>query len=198
MVFRRTEIGHQPEAQRGYRLFTGKARCSECHRIEKTQALLSDESFHNTGIGYRDTMGLEGGKTRVQLAPGVWTELDAATIASVSEKKPADLGRYEVTQNPMDRWKYRTPGLRNVALTAPYMHNGALKSLEDVIRFYQSGGIQNPGLDPRIKPFALTASETKALIAFLESLTGSQVNTLIEDAWAAPIGDPIASPQATP
>ena len=187
-----------PEAQRGYRLFTGKARCSECHRIEKTQALLSDESFHNTGIGYQDTMGLEGGKTRVQLAPGVWTELDAATIAGVSEKKPADLGRYEVTQNPLDRWKYRTPGLRNVALTAPYMHNGALKSLEDVIRFYQSGGIQNPGLDPLIKPVALTASETKALIAFLESLTGSQVNTLIEDAWAAPIGDPIASPQATP
>lgn len=179
-----------PEAQRGYALFTGKAHCSQCHTLENTQALLTDERFHNTGIGYQDTMGSQGEKTHVQLAPGVWTELDAATIATVSERKPADLGRYEVTQDPSDRWKYRTPGLRNVALTAPYMHNGSLKTLEEVIRFYQRGGIQNPGLDPLINPIALTSSEVSFLIAFLESLTGSKISPLVEDAWAAPIGDP--------
>ena len=182
-----------PEAQRGFALFTGKAHCSKCHQLEKTQALFSDESFHNTGIGYLDAMGSQGEKTRVQLAPGVWTELDAATIASLGEKKPSDLGRYEVTQDPQDRWKYRTPSLRNVTLTAPYMHNGSLKSLEDVIRFYQRGGEQNPGLDPLLKPIELTSAEISSLVAFLQSLTGSKVSLLVEDAWAAPIGDPMAT-----
>ena len=135
------------DAQKGFALFKGKARCSQCHSLEKNQTLLTDQAYHNTGIGYRDSMGVEESTARVQLAPGVWTELDQATIASVSEKKPADLGRYEITQNPGDRWKYRTPGLRNVALTALYMHNGSLKSLEEVIGFYMLGGIENPVLD---------------------------------------------------
>lgn len=183
------------EAQKGYTLFTGKAHCSACHTLEKTQALFTDEAFHNTGIGHQDTMESQGGKTRVQLAPGVWTELDAATISTVSEKKPSDLGRYEVSQDPEDRWKYRTPGLRNIALTAPYMHNGALKSLKEVIHFYQRGGIQNPGLDPLLKPIDLSPSEVSSLIAFLQSLTGPAVSSLVEDAWAAPVGDPLAAPR---
>lgn len=178
------------DAQKGYALFTGKAHCSQCHTLEKHDALLTDESFHNTGIGYQDAMGSQGKKTRVQLAPGVWTELDAATIERVSEKKPSDLGRYEVTQNPADRWKYRTPGLRNVALTAPYMHDGSLKTLEEVIAFYQRGGIPNPELDGLIHPIQLSSGDVKALLAFLNSLTGIGVERLVEDAWSVPIGDP--------
>jgi cytochrome c peroxidase len=180
------------DAQKGFVLFTGKARCSQCHSIDKSEALLTDQAFHNTGIGYRDSMGGEEKRTRVQLAPGVWTELDQTTIASVSEKKPADLGRYEITQNPEDRWKYRTPGLRNVALTAPYMHNGSLKTLEEVIQFYARGGIPNPGLDPSLKPISLSPFEVHSLAAFLKSLTSTGVTPLVEDAWAAPIGDPTA------
>lgn len=186
------------EAQQGYALFSGKAHCNQCHTLSKDQAALTDESFHNTGIGYQDAMGPQGEKTRVQLAPGVFTELDAATLATVSEKKPADLGRYEVTQDPEDRWKFRTPGLRNVALTAPYMHNGSIKTLEDVITFYQGGGIPNPGLDPLIRPIQLSLDERKALLAFLTSLTGTGIDALVEDAWSVPIGDPQATSEMAP
>ena len=179
-----------PKAQEGYRLFTGKAGCSACHTLDKSSALLTDEGFHNTGVGYQDSMAPDSSETKVQIAPGVWTTMDAASLARVSEKRPSDLGLYEITQNPDDRWKYRTPGLRNVALTGPYMHNGSLKTLTEVIQFYQKGGIANPLLDTRIKPLSLTPAEIKALVAFLESLTGQGVDSLIEDAWAAPIGDP--------
>lgn len=182
------------EAMRGYAIFTGKARCNLCHNLNKHDALFTDESFHNTGLGYQDEMGVEAKRTRVQIAPGIWTELDADTIQRVSEKKPSDLGRYEVTQNPDDRWKYRTPGLRNVALTAPYMHNGSLKTLEEVIAFYQRGGIPNPGLDPLIRPFKLSSREVKDLLAFLGSLTGADLDMLVEDAWSVPIGDPQSAP----
>lgn len=178
------------DAQRGFAVFKGKARCSQCHSLKKNETLFTDQAFHNTGIGYRDSMGMEEVKARVQLAPGVWTELDRTTIASVSEKKPADLGRYEITQIPEDRWKYRTPGLRNIALTAPYMHNGSLKTLEEVIQFYANGGIPNPGLDPLVKPIPLSPSEVHDLTAFLKSLTSTEVIPLVEDAWSAPIGDP--------
>ncbi|UUZ46926.1 hypothetical protein LP420_24940 [Massilia sp. B-10] len=65
----------------------------------------------------------------------------------MSDPVEDDAGRFEVTRNEADRWAYRTPGLRNVAITAPYMHNGALATLEDVIAFYQQGGIANPGRD---------------------------------------------------
>ena len=191
--FRGQKTALSEDAEKGFILFKGKARCSQCHTLEKSEALLTDQAYHNTGIGYRDSMGVEEEKTRVQLAPGVWTELDRTTIASVSEKKPADLGRYEITQNPADRWKYRTPGLRNVALTAPYMHNGSLKSLEEVIGFYARGGIPNSGLDSLMRPIDLNLAEIKALLAFLNSLTGTGIAPLVEDAWNAPIGDPAHS-----
>ena len=77
----------------------------------------------------------------MQLAPGVEVEVSRELINQVSEPPPSDLGLYEITQNPADRWKYRTPSLRNVTLTAPYMHNGALQDLAAVIDFYDQGGI---------------------------------------------------------
>jgi cytochrome c peroxidase len=99
------------------------------------------------------------------------------------------LGRYEVTQNPQDRWKYKTPSLRNINLTAPYMHNGSLETLQQVVEFYNRGGIANETLDPLIKPLNLTAQEMDELTAFLKSLTGDNVKELVSDAFAAPVGD---------
>jgi len=110
-------------------------------------------------------------------------------IESVGEAPPSDLGRYEVTQNPADRWRYKTPTLRNVALTAPYMHHGVFGTLKEVVSFYNKGGIPNPLLDPSIRPLGLTDSEMADIVAFLESLTGDNVETLVRDAFAAPIGD---------
>lgn len=83
----------------------------------------------------------------------------------------ADLGRWEVTHLARDIGRFRTPSLRNVGATAPYMHDGSLATLADVVDFYERGGIHNPNLDAAIRPFRLTAGDRDALIAFLESLT---------------------------
>ena len=100
-----------------------------------------------------------------------------------------DLGRYEATLQPDDRWRYRTPTLRNVALTAPYMHDGSLATLPAVIDQYVSGGTPHDGLDPLLHAFAATDDERADFVAFLESLTGSNVEALAADARTAQIGD---------
>ena len=177
------------KAQRGFQLFNGKANCSSCHSITRNHALFTDNNNHNTGIGYAEAMGKTDKTQRVQVAPGVYVEVAATVITAVAETKPNDLGRYEVTQKPEDRWKYKTPSLRNVSLTAPYMHNGTFATLQQVVEFYNRGGIANENLDPLIKPLNLTALEITDLTAFLESLTGDNVKELVADAFAAPIGD---------
>jgi len=177
-------------AQRGFELFTGKAGCSGCHLAGDEAALFTDHELHNTGVGYRRSMQpATSGTLDVTVAPGERLAVPAASIAASSETPPNDLGRYEVTLDPADRWRFRTPSLRNVALTAPYMHDGSLPTLDAVIAFYDGGGVANDGLDPRIRPLGLSAAERAALRAFLESLTGGQVTALVRDAYAAPIGD---------
>ena len=176
------------EAQAGFALFTGKAGCSACHSIADEHALFTDQQLHNTGIGYARSMRREPASYRVQVAPGTWLEVDAANVSG--ETPPNDLGRYEITLDPDDRWRYRTPSLRNVALSAPYMHDGSLATLVDVVNFYDNGGVPNPLLDARIRPLDLSEEEKQALVAFLESLTGDNVAAIVSDAFAAPIGDP--------
>ncbi|NNC67304.1 MAG: c-type cytochrome [Gammaproteobacteria bacterium] len=192
--FDRWHFGKQEDAvseqvKRGYELFNGKATCNACHLIHDDYALFTDNQLHNTGLGYLASMGVTTKTTRVQLAPGVYADLDNEVIKSVSRPKENDVGRYEVTQNPNDRWKFRTPTLRNVALTAPYMHDGSLHTLRQVMEFYNQGGVPNEVLSPLIKPLGLTDQEMDDVVAFMMSLTGSNVGTLVADAFAAPIGD---------
>jgi cytochrome c peroxidase len=85
-----------------------------------------------------------------------------------------DIGREAVTSNPADRGKFKTPGLRNVARTYPYMHDGKTPTLEAVVEFHNTGGIPNSNLDPLIKPLGLSAREQKDLVAFLKALTGPE------------------------
>jgi cytochrome c peroxidase len=177
------------KAQRGFKLFNGKANCSNCHSISRNHTLFTDNNDHNTGIGYADAMSKTDKTQPVQVAPGVYVDVATSLITAVAETKPNDLGRYEITQKPEDRWKYKTPSLRNVSLTAPYMHNGAFSTLQQVVEFYNRGGIANENLDPLIKPLNLTALETADLTVFLESLTGDNVKELVADAFAAPVGD---------
>ncbi|MFA6052452.1 MAG: cytochrome c peroxidase [Methylobacter sp.] len=177
------------KARRGFELFNDKANCSGCHTVTPNYALFTDNDNHNTGVGYAEAMGKTGEKQRVQVAPGVYVDVATALVNSVAETKPNDLGRYEVTQKPQDRWKYKTPSLRNISLTAPYMHNGSLETLQQVVEFYNRGGIANENLDPLIKPLNLTAQEMDELTAFLKSLTGDNVKELVSDAFAAPVGD---------
>lgn len=186
--FDRWYYGKQPDAltpaeQAGFRLFAGKAVCGVCHIVGDRHTLLSDKRFHNTGIGYARSMGLPN-EHRVQLAPGNVVTVDARALDSFEAPQP-DVGRYEVTLDPADSWAYRTPSLRNVALTAPYMHDGSLATLEEVVEFYDRGGIDNPHKDPLLKPLGLGADEKKALVAFLKSLTGDTVQKLAAEARAA-------------
>ncbi len=175
--------------KRGFNLFNGKAECSRCHLINKDFALFMDGQLHNTGIGYQQAMQKQAGQLRVQVAPGVFVEVENEIIDSISEREPNDLGRYEITQNPDDRWKYKTPSLRNIALTSPYMHNGVFTTLQQVVEFYNQGGIANENLDPLIKPLGLSAQEMNDLVEFLKSLTGDNVSQLVSDAFAAPVGE---------
>jgi cytochrome c peroxidase len=123
--------------RRGLNVFSGRARCARCH----AGPLLSDESFHNTGVAWK-------------------------------EARFADPGRAAVTGSDRDRGAFKTPSLREVARTAPYMHDGSMARLADVIEFYAAGGRPNPNLDPDIRPLNLTADDKAALLAFLRSLSG--------------------------
>jgi len=192
--FDRWHYGKQPgvlseQAKNGFGLFSGKAGCSRCHVINDSHALFTDHQLHNTGLGYRESMKKQPAKQPVQVAPGISFDMDPTTIGSVGEEKKNDLGLYEITQNPADRWKYKTPSLRNIALTAPYMHNGVFATLEDVLEFYNKGGEPNENLDPLIKPLGLSEVEINALVEFLQALTGDNIETLVLDAYAAPVGN---------
>lgn len=197
--FDRWYFGNQTDAvdesvKRGFGVFSGKGQCIVCHTMQKEHALFTDQKFHNTGLGYMISFS-KGSKdapktTRVQLAPGVFVDVSNEKIEAVSQQKlPNDLGLYRVTENPNDRWRFRTQSLRNVELTAPYMHNGKFDTLREVIDFYDQGGIPNELLSPFISPLGLSEREKQDLEAFLLSLTGSTVPEIVADAFAAPIGD---------
>jgi cytochrome c peroxidase len=155
------------EAERGYLLFTGEANCIACHN----GPLISDDSFHNTGVP--DHPGFENNPLNQitfryeQWAKGVTEEIyDSAT---------RDLGLYYVTKLDSDLGKFRTPGLRDVCYTGPYMHNGFFSTLEEVLAFYNSGGGDDPNKDSQLEPLNLTAGEQADLVIFLESLCGDKM-----------------------
>jgi cytochrome c peroxidase len=175
-----------PRAVEGFRLFTGKAGCVGCHTIGARHALFTDGAFHDTGIGHYNAVVAPRERTPipVELAPGVTVGVPREIVESVGEPAAADLGRHEVTLVPADVWKFRTPSLRDVALTAPYMHDGSLRTLADVVRYYARGANPHPGLDPRLRPLDLSADEIAALVEFLHGLTGDGVAELVDEARA--------------
>lgn len=89
-----------------------------------------------------------------------------------TDPKNPDLGRYLVTRRKQDRGAFKTPTLRNIAQTAPYMHNGVFGALEEVVAFYNQGGGRNANRDPAMIPLKLTREEQQDLAAFLKTLTG--------------------------
>ena len=179
-------------AKRGFKLFVGEAGCVSCHLLEQSHSLFTDHRFHDTGLGWEAAMVKSRSRepVRVELAPGVFTALAREAIDSISDPRPNDLGRYQVTGDPADRWKFKTPILRNLTLTAPYMHDGSLGNLRDVVEFYDRGGVPHEGLDPAIRPLGLEERQIDELVAFLESLTGDNVDELVRDARSEKIGNP--------
>jgi cytochrome c peroxidase len=90
----------------------------------------------------------------------------------------ADEGRFAISHSPEDRGAFKTPTLREIARTAPYMHDGSLKTLEDVVDFYSDGGRRNPNLDRRMRPQRFSSGEKAALVAFMRTLSGRIVDGL--------------------
>jgi cytochrome c peroxidase len=88
------------------------------------------------------------------------------------DKPEPDLGRFLVTRREEEKGSFKTPTLREVEHTAPYMHDGRYKTLEEVVEHYDRGGIKNPWLDERLKPLSLTSQEKKDLVVFLKALSG--------------------------
>jgi cytochrome c peroxidase len=189
--FGRDENAMTAEQKRGFALFNGKARCSNCHTVDREFALFTDDGFHDTGIGYfrEEVTPRDASPLPVEMAPGVVIPVERDYLDAISEKREPDLGRFEVTQKPEDKWRFRTPSLRNVAVTAPYMHDGSLRTLEDVVRFYARGGVVHPGLDPLIRPIDLSEDDVAALVAFLQSLTSPDLAELVADARSVAVGD---------
>ena len=86
-----------------------------------------------------------------------------------------DLGRYYVTRRLEDTGAFKTPTLRSIIETAPYMHDGVFKTLEEVVDFLDQGGGKNSHLSPLMKPLGLSAQEKTDVIAFLNALTGEEI-----------------------
>ena len=172
-----------PAALRGLAVFEGKAACASCHRVDGDHASLTDHAFHDTGIGSLSRASRKQGYA-VQLAPGEFTSLRHEEVVAAFGNDDADDGRQEHTRRLEDRDRFKTPSLRNVALTAPYMHDGSIATLEEVIDHYDRGGSGHAGQDPRIRPLGLTNAEKSDLVAFLHALTSPHVTTLAAEARA--------------
>ena len=171
-------------ARRGFFVFV-ESGCNGCHTFGNEHAHFTDDGLHRTGVEFASRQREASPPAELQIAPGVIVPL------AVNVPAPArnDLGLEELTGRPADRFRYRTPTLRNVALTAPYMHDGSLATLEDVVAFYDTGSGDDPDRDPRLQPLGLSQDERQMLVAFLESLTGSNVDALASDARSTPIGE---------
>ena len=130
------------DVKRGFDLFTGKAQCNRCH----VEPLFTDTGFHNLGVGW-----------------------NAVT------RTFTDQGRHAVTKGSVmqaDPGTFKTPTLREVSRRAPYMHDGSIATLREVVEFYNRGGNPNPDLDNAIAPRGLSSDEVAAIVAFLSSLDG--------------------------
>jgi cytochrome c peroxidase len=160
------------QAKRGYVLFNTKARCVSCHMINAANPLGTDGRFHNVGVSARhqDFEALAKRALtilqRQQGEAGIHAVDQLALTTDMSE-----LGRFMVTKNRSDIGAFKTEQLRNVGLTAPYMHDGSMPTLWDVMDHYNRGGEENAFLDGGIEPLDLSEQEIDDVVAFLFTLT---------------------------
>lgn len=130
-----------------------------------------------TALSDEQKLGLQifrgkGNCTACHVGPNFTDEQFHNTGVAWRDGRLADEGRFAISANPRDHGAFKTPTLREIARTAPYMHDGSLATLEDVVDFYSEGGRPNPYLDSEIRPRNFTPEEKRALIAFLRSLSG--------------------------
>ncbi len=172
--------------KRGFDIFVNEGRCVSCHRVEQTTALFTDNKFHNIGVGIN---GIQ------QDVPELATAFLAAdlTLAEVDVKvltdpRTSEIGRFAVTRGFDDLGGFKTSTLRNIALTAPYFHDGSVATLREAVVHYNNGGVTNEGdpvndfLSGGIRPLNLTDEQIDDLVAFMESLTSPEFAELMAKA----------------
>lgn len=166
------------QVKRGFNIFLTKGRCVSCHTMEQDYALFTDNRFHNIGVGVNRIQA-----EIPQFAPAFLTAKSAGTDvdkAVLTNPKVSELGRFAVTESLDEIGSFKTSTLRNVAVTAPFMHDGSLATLRDVVEHYNNGGVRQKGdpvndfLSGGIRPLNLTDDEMTDLVAFMESLTSPQ------------------------
>jgi cytochrome c peroxidase len=161
-------------AQRGFELFKGKANCAQCHSGPR----FTDDKAHNIGVPEN---------------PDIWsnpmrhlTYVAFANFLGIENYMNIrrDVGAHIRTHKAdgSDIGKFMTPTLRELTHTAPYMHNGTIKTLKDVVAFYNRGGGKDPNKDARLKPLGLSKEERANLVEFLKSLSGQPL-TGPEHVW---------------
>jgi cytochrome c peroxidase len=170
------------QQKRGFELFVNKGRCVSCHVVEQSTALFTDNRFHNIGVG------INGVQADVPALAGEFLKAKA-TLAQVDvkvlgDKRTSELGRFAISRNFEGLGSFKTSTLRNVAVTSPYMHDGSIKTLREVVVHYNNGGVTKEGdpvndfLSSGIRPLGLLDPEIDDLVAFLEALTSPEYASL--------------------
>ncbi len=160
------------EALRGKALFEGKAGCIKCHN----GALMTDEKFHNLAVP-ENPLFTKDPLRQISLR---YQHYIRGVPEEVYRSATTDLGLYYTTKRDADIGQFRTPPLRYLSYTAPYMHNGVFETLEEVIDFYDAGGgeIRDDRLGTKsqtLQPLGLSEDEKWDLLEFLQSLSGDEI-----------------------
>lgn len=157
------------EAQAGWELFNGKGRCMSCHQMNPSNPLGTDNRFHNVGVSARHQNFEKLATEALETLESDSSEQKLDELAVGTDL--SELGRFMVTRNRAEIGSFRTPQILNVGITPPYMHDGSMKTLWDVMDHYNKGGEANPFLDGGIEPLDLSEEEIDQLVAFLFTLT---------------------------
>lgn len=182
------EAAINDSAKRGFQVFLGQGRCVSCHTIEEDVAVFSDGRFHNIGVGINNVQNKIPDFVNAYLtARAQGAEVDMVVL---TDKRSSELGRFAVTENFDDLGSFKTPTLRNVAVTNPYMHDGSIATLREVVVHYNNGGVTNEGdkvndfLSGGIRPLNLSDGQIDDLVAFMEALTSPRFEEQAKQAEA--------------
>ncbi len=164
------------QARQGWVLFNGKARCMSCHALNPSNPIGTDNRFHNIGVAARHQNFNELAKKALKTLAETKGKAGLEAIDHLAlETDMSELGRFMVTKDRSDIGGFKTLQLRNVGVTPPYMHDGSLQTLWDVMDHYNKGGEANPYLDGGIEPLALSEDEIDAVVALLFSMTDDRL-----------------------
>ncbi|MBD3856909.1 MAG: cytochrome-c peroxidase [Acidobacteria bacterium] len=174
------------QQKRGFDLFLNEGRCVSCHVIEQTQALFTDNRFHNIGVGINniqnDVPKLAGNFLQADMTV---SEVDVEVL---TDARTSELGRFAISHGFDDLGSFKTPTLRNIAVTSPYMHDGSIETLKDVVIHYNNGGVTDVGdpvndfLSGGIRALDLDEDQIDDLVAFMEALTSPEFEPSADEA----------------